>query len=215
MQLFDDLLDLVFPPRCAGCRGRGVLLCSACRAGCRLVPTAANAEQHRRLASPFLVSTAGAYIFEGALREAIHTLKYERRARMAGPLGALLAQYLVLHPRRVDAIVPVPLHPARLRRRGFNQAQLLAEHLARAAHLPLLATQLVRVRETSQQADLTRIERRENVRDAFCWQGAAPPLRVLVLDDVLTTGATIEAVAAALYRAGAREIHGLALARGL
>lgn len=188
----------------------------ACRSGCRAVPAAANSAQHQRLASPFLVSTAGAYIFEGALREAIHHLKYNRKARVAEPLGELLASYLLAHPIQVEAIVPVPLHPDRLRKRGFNQAQLLAAQLARQMRLPLLAKEVVRVRQTAQQADLSRQERRTNVQDAFAWSAAAaPPARVLVVDDVLTTGATVEAVAAALCRAGAREVHALALARGL
>lgn len=180
------------------------------------MPPAANAEQHRRLDSPFLASTAGAYIFEGALREAIHHLKYDRQARVAEPLGALLAQHLAAQRYRVDAIVAVPLHPERLRKRGFNQAQLLAQQLARQTRLPLLATEVVRVRQTAQQADLSRQARRANVADAFAWRASTPPpASVLVIDDVLTTGATVEAVAAALCRAGAREVHALALARGL
>lgn len=214
--LISNMLDLLFPPRCVGCRRRGALLCAVCRSCCRTVPAAANAEQHQRLDSPFLVSTAGAYIFEGALREAIHHLKYNGKARVAEPLGELLASYLLTQSLAVEAIVPVPLHPERLRKRGFNQAQLLAAQLARQARLPLLAKEVVRVRQTAQQADLSRQERRTNVQDAFVWSGAAaPPARVLVVDDVLTTGATVEAVAAALCRAGAREVHALALARGL
>jgi ComF family protein len=214
--LIDDILDLLFPPRCAGCKSRGALLCPTCQASCCFVPDAANREQHLRLNSPFLRSTAGAYVFEGAIREAVHTLKYNRRKRMAAPLGTLLNRYLLAHPIAVDAIVAVPLHPERLRKRGFNQAQLLAAQLAREAKLPLLVSELVRVRQTSQQADLNRAERRANVREAFAWEGVtSPPQRILVIDDVLTTGATVEAAAQALHAAGAREVHALALARGL
>lgn len=214
--LIDDFLDLLFPPRCAGCKSRGALLCDACQAGCRFVPEVLNREQHVRLDSPYLRSTAGAYVFEGAIREAVHTLKYNRRKRMAQPLGTLLSRYLTAHPLKVDAIVAVPLHPDRLRMRGFNQAQLLAEQLARQTGLELLGPHLARVRQTSQQADLNRAQRRENVHQAFKWQGPLPPpRRVLVIDDVLTTGATVEAVAQALHSAGAQDIHALALARGL
>ena len=214
--LIDNILDFVFPPRCAGCRSRGALFCAACRARCRFVPASANREQHLRLNSPFLVSTAGAYIFEGALREAVHKLKYNRGKRMAVPLGDLLSQYLAAHPIAVDAIVPVPLHSDRLRMRGYNQAELLAQRLAQQSTLPLYAAQLVRVRHTSQQADLNRAQRRENVQSAFVWQSSTPPPgRILVIDDVLTTGATVEAAAQALHAAGAREVHALALARGL
>lgn len=212
----DHCLDLLFPPRCANCRRRGALLCAACRSTCRFVPARANAEQHARLASPHLESTAGAYIFEGAVREAIHTLKYNRKQRMARPLADLLARYLHTYPITVDAIVPVPLHEKRQHMRGFNQAQAIAAQLARNLGIPLLADSVVRVRHTAQQADLSRAARRDNVRDAFQWRGPlAPPPRILVLDDVLTTGATVEAVAAALRIAGAREVHALAVARGL
>ena len=214
--LIDQILDFVFPPRCAACRRRGALLCAACCAACRLVPDTANQEQHRRLASPFLASTAGAYIFEGPVREAIHLLKYHRRARVAVPLGDLLARYLAANPVTVDAIVPVPLHPDRLQLRGYNQAALLGQRLAHQTAVPLLDRHVLRVRHTSQQADLNRVERRANVAAAFAWRSdRRPPPRILVIDDVLTTGATVEAVAQALHVAGARTVHALALARGL
>jgi len=214
LRLVDDLLDLLFPPRCCNCRRHGALLCDRCRAACRLVPATVNDAQHRRLASPFLASTAGAYVFEGAVREAIHTLKYHRRTRVALPLGELLARYLETRPLSIDAIVPVPLHSARERQRGFNQSALLAARLAELNGLPLLCHELARVRATRQQADLTRAQRRENVRDAFAWQAAvAPPPRILLIDDVLTTGATIESAARSLCLAGAQDVHALALAR--
>lgn len=214
--LLDSLLDLLFPPRCVGCQRRGALLCLRCRATCRRVPAAANAQQHARLASPYLRSTAGAYIFEGAVREAIHTLKYNRRVRVAAPLGELLAHYLIDQAIQIDAIVPVPLHADRQRKRGFNQSMLLAQQLAVRTKLPVLTTELKRIRHTAQQADLNREQRRANVVGAFMWQGSTPPpRRVLILDDVLTTGATVESAAQALCRAGAVEVHALALARGL
>jgi ComF family protein len=109
-------------------------------------------------------------------------------------------------------IVPVPRHAARLRERGFNQSALLAQQLATHLKLPV-SMQLVRVRLTTQQANLGRAERHANLRDAFAWQGAPPPPRVLLVDDVLTTGATIGATAAAIRAADAIEVHGLALAR--
>ncbi len=214
--LLDEILDFVFPPRCAACRSRGALLCASCCAACRPVPDTANQDQHRRLASPFLASTAGAYIFEGPVREAIHLLKYHRRVRIAVPLGDLLARYLAANPLVVDAIVPVPLHPDRLQMRGYNQAALLGRRLAQQIDVPLLDRQVVRVRHTAQQADLNRVERRANVHAAFAWQSERrPPPRILVLDDVLTTGATVAAVAQALHAAGAQTVHALALARGL
>ncbi len=212
MLWIDHLLDLLFPPRCLGCRHRGALLCARCRATCQPVPFHVNQQLHQRLNTTALASTTGAYRFDGAVREAIHTLKYEGRARAATVLGDLLAAYVHAHPLPADLIVPVPLHAVRLQERGFNQAELLAKRLAAQIKLPL-STQLVRVRQTAQQASLHRAKRQENVRGAFVWQGAPPPPRVLLIDDVLTTGATIGAAAEALQTAGAQNVHGLALAR--
>jgi len=212
MQWLDLVLDLVFPPRCVGCRTRGVLFCARCHAACEPVSPEANRRLHQRLGSTALASTTGAYRFHGAVRESIHALKYDRRVRSATVLGDLLAAYITEHPLAVDVIVPVPLHAARLRERGFNQSALLAQQLAAQLKLPM-STQLVRVRSTTQQANLGRAERQANVRDAFVWQGAPPPPRVLLIDDVLTTGATIGAAAEAIRAAGAIEVHGLALAR--
>jgi ComF family protein len=212
--LFDQLLDLVFPPRCAGCRRRGALFCATCCASCHPVEPAVNKALHQQLASLFLASTTGAYGFTGAIREAVHTLKYDRRKRIAIPLGDLLSQQYAAHPVEVDAIVAVPLHLERQRTRGFNQAALLAQQLARHTRLPLSTDDLVRVRETVQQAELHREQRRTNLRNAFAWQSAAPPpARILLIDDVITTGATVEAAAQALCQAGAEAVHALALAR--
>ncbi|WP_026369926.1 ComF family protein [Kallotenue papyrolyticum] len=212
--LLDALLDLLFPPRCCGCRARGALLCPSCLRACRPVSAAINQVLHQRVNSPFLASTAGAYHFEGVVREALHALKYARRARLAGPLGSLLIAYARQQPVIVDAIVPVPLHPERERQRGFNQAALLAAPLARALGVPLLTDGLARTRNTARQADLGREQRRANVRAAFAWcAAAAPPARLLLIDDVITTGVTVAAVAQALCEAGAREVHALALAR--
>lgn len=212
--LIDQLLDLVFPPRCAGCRVWGTLLCECCRAACRVVSATDNQRLHRQLATTVLASTLGAYRFDGPMRSVIHALKYQRRRRMAPILGQMLAPFVLQQSIAVDLIVPVPLHPARQRERGFNQAALLATELSQHLALPV-GTSLVRVRHTAQQTGLDHRARQANVQDAFAWRGAPPPPHVLLLDDVLTTGATLSAAAAALRTAGAVEVHGLALARGV
>ncbi|MCS6841555.1 MAG: ComF family protein [Roseiflexus sp.] len=205
--LLDSLLSLLLPDRCAGCGRLGALLCDECRH--RLV---VYDEALPRVADQ-LTGVRIAYVFEGPLRHALHQLKYRRRRRVARPLGTLMASHLHTHPLPCDALIPVPLHQKRLKERGFNQAELLAREVARATGFPLVVGPLVRIRATRQQALLGVAERIENVADAFVWKGPAPPARIVLVDDVLTTGATVNACAAALRAGGAREVYALALAR--
>ncbi len=154
--------------------------------------------------------------FEGALRAAIHALKYRRARDLAGLLGGLMGDYWQDQPIPVDVIVPVPLHPARERSRGYNQSALLALGLAEAADLPVRVDLLARIRATAPQVDLGAEARRENVRGAFyCENGSATGLRVLLVDDVCTTGATLEACSQALRAGGASSVWALTLARAL
>lgn len=206
--LLDSLLALLFPDRCAGCARLGALLCQRCRAA--LVPYPGSM---RRL-PPGLSDVRIAFVFESPLREAVHQFKYRSVRRLAQPFGALLAAQLAARPLAADAIMPIPLHAERLAERGFNQAEALARELAQAIHLPCINEGLVRVRATEQQARLDARRREENMRGAFSWQAATePPRCVLLVDDILTTGATMGACAAALRAAGAEVVYGLALAR--
>ncbi len=205
--LLDAFLALLFPDRCAGCARMGTLFCSNCHA--TLVPYPGTL---RRL--PAGISDMRiAYIFQSPLREAVHQLKYRRVRRVAGPLGALMAEHMIAQPAAVDAVLAIPLHSSRLAERGFNQAAALANEIANLLDLPLIDAGLTRVRATQQQAHLDARARAENMRDAFAWRGPAPPRRLLLVDDVLTTGATMGACAVVLRDAGAEAVHGLALAR--
>ncbi len=153
----------------------------------------------------------GAY--EGRLRELIHLFKFTPMERLYRPLGAFLRTGL---PREAgfDMLVPMPLHRKRLRERGFNQAALLAKEVARVAALPVVPA-VIRKRHTAQQAGLTGKQRRINVRDAF--EVREPALvagkRILLVDDVVTTGASANSCALALKKAGASYVAVLALAR--
>ncbi len=153
----------------------------------------------------------GAY--EGTLRELIHLYKYAGVRPLAGPLGELLAQAI---PRdlTVDAVVPVPLHWRRRLARGFNQSALLAGAVSKRYGLPVLNA-LRRKKPTAVQAGLSHAARRANVAGAFevRRRRAVEGRRVLLIDDVLTTGATVSACAGALKRAGARHVSVLTLAR--
>jgi ComF family protein len=154
------------------------------------------------------------FLMQGALREAIYALKYRGLRAAAPQLGRLLAQHLAGRPIPGDVLVPVPLHPNRLRRRGYNQAALLAREVARLTGLPVREELLVRQRDTPPQVQTaTREQRRSNVLDSFAVTGDVRRLAVVLLDDVTTTGSTFSAAAGALKAAGAASVWGLALAK--
>ena len=156
-----------------------------------------------------------AVYFDGVLREAVHRLKYRGCTALAQPLGDLMVVYWGQHPVLADVVVPVPLHAARLRERGYNQAALLARQMAAQVGLPVDEHTLTRHRATPPQVELNATQRMENVRDAFrCTDGGLAGKRVLLVDDVCTTGATLDACAVALYDEGrARTVWALTLAR--
>ncbi len=159
-------------------------------------------------------SIRSAVYFEGVLREAIHCFKYRGRTVLAEPLGDLMATYWTQHTMPIDVLVPVPLHAARLRERGYNQAALLAREMARRVGLTVDERVLVRRRATASQVKLDADQRKANVRAAFrCSGDGLTAKRILLIDDVCTTGATLEACAAALYDGGARSVQALTLAR--
>ena len=152
----------------------------------------------------------------GPLRTAIHQFKYEGLRSLAAPLGQLMGRaWSELAPvNGFDAIVPVPLHPARLRERGYNQATLLAREFSPSLGCPVVEDELVRTKATIPQIDLSAEQRRANVQHAFkCSKGSLAGQRALLVDDVCTTGATLEAAAAALYQAGAASVWSFTLAR--
>lgn len=224
VRLGQGLLDLLFPPRCIGCRQMGAWICSSCldrvgrkgpsceRCG-RPLPASGLCRSCRAGDWP-LVGLQAPFYFEGVIQKAVHELKYRGRRVLAEPLGELLATHLAALPWPASAIAPIPLHRERERARGYNQATLLARALSQRCGWPLLDGVLVRWRNTRPQVGLDGAARLENVRGAFRWESSEPPpRRVLLLDDVCTTGATMEACAEALLEAGAEEVRGLALAR--
>jgi ComF family protein len=159
-----------------------------------------------------------AYAYHGGpLRQAIHQFKYEDLRSLAGPLGKLMGDgWAVLAPPNleIDAIVPIPLHPARQRQRGYNQSALLARELGAALTRPVVENALMRAKATAPQVELNAEERRANVQGAFqCTGSALYGKRVLLVDDVCTTGCTLESACAALRAAGARSVWAYTLAR--
>jgi ComF family protein len=149
-----------------------------------------------------------ALLFTPTLREIIHHLKYSDRVSLANPLGDILKKCLEREPFTGSVIVPVPLHPSRERQRGFNQAELIASRLGRP-----MATRLIRRRKkTPSQTGLSRTERRRNLASAFEVRGEVSG-SVIVVDDVYTTGSTMNEIARTLKRAGAERVEVLTVAR--
>jgi len=195
--------DALAPPACAACDAglnRRSVLCATC------------ADAVVAAGPSGVVAFA---LFGGPIAVALRRLKYDDRPDLAGPLGHLLRRAARDAGLRADVVVPVPLHPARLAERGYNQAALLAAAVARELDAPLEARALVRTRHTSQQARLDRAGRLQNVAGAFAARRGAGVRgkRVVLVDDVATTGATLEACRAALLEAGAVSVTALCVAR--
>jgi ComF family protein len=221
-------LAAIFPARCLGCGRRGVTFCPACwdalpRLHPPYCPRCSRPERSGthcrdcRRASPALAAVRAACAYGGAAGLAVRRLKYSQERHLVEPLARLLLECLAARPLTVDALVAVPLDGARARERGYNQAALLAAPVAEALGVPLAPTWLRRSRPTRPQVGLSARERRANVRGAFICPEPAPVAgrRVLLVDDVMTTGATLEACAEALVAAGAAGAWGLVVARDL
>ena len=153
--------------------------------------------------------------FEGVIRQAVHQLKYRNLRALAAPLAGLMMDDLVAHPIPGEVLVPVPLHPKRLRERGYNQSYLLARELGRLVAMRVVADEVIRQRQTPSQARTLSVEeRRVNVAGAFSCRGQSLEDRqVILIDDVATSAATLDACAAAAKAGGAASVWGLTLAR--
>ncbi len=238
MHLLRRILDYCFPSGCSHCGTESgdfpvPFLCSSCWSDLSPVYAPVCPRCGRPFESPEALSVSpehtcwqcrreppdvdqaiAAGLFEGPLRQAIHVYKY--RPLMA--LGRPLAEWMIGRIRKVgrlDVIMPVPLHSTRLRKRGFNQALLLARVASEAYAVPLVYDNLTRVRPTRPQVLLSGMERSANVRGAFAlkrqWEVSGK--RVLLVDDVLTTGATMNECSRTLRVAGAEAVIAMSLAR--
>jgi ComF family protein len=201
VRVWDVVLNLLFPPRCVGCGRVGAVWCDSC--GHTLESLAVTVRT--REVEGVRVIASGAH--EGILQEAVQGLKYHGLRMLAHPLGARVADAVSSTGQTFDAVIAVPTPPQRLRLRGYNQAQLIAESTAQRLGVPCLSGALTRARETRSQVGLTRAERRQNVRGAFIALAVqVRGLRVLIVDDVCTTGATLAACASALREADASAV---------
>lgn len=235
-RFFPALLDVLLPPLCHICHSfitnaEALHICPACSERLPLVasplcpicgiPFAGTGDDHRCgacLAHPPHYNIARAhFLYEGPIRDLIHSFKYNQRTYLRYPL-ALLARHAVndlVASHAPHLIVPVPLHCTRLRQRSFNQAVLIGRVLSRQLGLPLLPDALARTRQTEPQIELSAAERRLNVKGAFavgrpaCVTGK----RILLFDDVMTTGSTMDECAKELKKAGADAVIAATIAR--
>ena len=218
----DKLLDFFFPRYCLGCGREGAYFCQRCREKLPFqeppyCPACGKSLDHHPdcdTLAPELIELRSVFRFEGVVKKAAHQFKYNNLRDLAGPLVAFMADCLKSTDLAGDALVPVPLHKARLRERGYNQSELLALNIHRVTGLPVFIDALRKVKPTPPQADSASVEeRRLAVVDAFRCYNNFKGRRVILIDDVATSGATLSACAVALAAAGAGEVRALTLAR--
>jgi ComF family protein len=222
-----DLIDVLFPPACGGCKQAGVRWCQTCQQETQIVcpplcEICGQSIQTNRICSrclqhePQIKAIRSWADFQGPVRKALQDLKYRRNIGLGITLSNFLVELVRQYPWKVDLLSPVPLGRNRQKERGYNQADLLAKPLAFNLQLPYNPRILVRKRETQSQVELSLAERRTNLKDAF----QADPKKVkgkniMVVDDVTTSGSTLEACAIALLEAGAKTVYGVTVARAI
>jgi ComF family protein len=226
---FQTFLDILYPPRCVSCNRLDEWLCPNCwqqipfitfpvchrcgTPGPVAAPSHCQQCAHNRLRHIDAIR-AVSYFEDGPIRRAIHYLKYNNRKAVSTILGKILADGFQRFNLTADVIVPVTLHPARLHQRGYNQSELLARELGHLLDIPVNSSTLQRIRNTKSQMELSADERHQNIMNAFvCRDEKLSGQKILLIDDVCTTGSTLDACADALKQRGAASVWGLTLAK--
>lgn len=221
--LFSSLLDLIFPLRCVSCRTLGARICDPCMGSihwidadhCPRCGTPQPGSQNHNCVDPErILFIRSAAVFSGAMRKALHALKYRSDRPLADQLVGLAHRHWILPSWDFDALLPVPLGRRREQARGYNQSRLLAEALSRLTGIPVDAHVLTRARETPSQVGLSFQDRKQNMAGAFRASGLHGR-NLLLVDDVCTTGATLQSCAETLRQAGSISVGAVTLARAI
>ena len=218
-------LDLLFPQWCVGCGREGNYICDSCRQSLSRIlppicPRCGKPQSDGMLCpacddeNPGIDGIRSPFVFDSVIRQAIHELKYRNLRALAIPMAGLLHDYILENPVPGEVLVPVPLHRKRLRERGYNQSGLLAKQLGKLTGSPVIDDCLIRQHHTPPQARTTNIdERRQNVVNAFsCSSEKLQGKKVILIDDVTTSGTTLNACAETLKKSGIASVWGLVMA---
>ncbi len=226
-RIFWASMDLLYPPICGGCAQKGARWCKNCSNAVKLISQplckiCGLPQQKDEICPackrnpPFYNGLRSWAIFEGPVRQALHRMKYKQDLGLGDALAAEMLDFLRDLNWNIDIVIPVPLGKQRLRERGYNQAGLFARPLALANAWRYLPRSLKRIKETKSQVGLSASERQQNVFGAFLAEREKIfGKTVLVVDDVSTTGATLNSCAEALKKSGAKAVYALSVARAL
>jgi ComF family protein len=228
--LFGQLLDLIFPPRCAICRKKGQkMICDDCLSKVAYIkPTICRVcgkprdkyfagdlcEDCSKEGMPFEIARS-VVLYDGVIKEAIHKFKFEGKKALSPILGRFLVEHLdrgEIPVKKIDVVIPLPLSRKRFRQRGYNQTELLAKEISGHYSIDVDISSLKKVKDITPQFELSRVNRLLNIKGAF----SCSPLtgkNVLLIDDIYTTGATVREASGSLKAAGAKSVYVLTLAR--
>jgi ComF family protein len=224
-----EYVDVLFPPRCAGCEKWGERYCTSCQDQTKLIRSSIcqvcgepqlgtfNTVCRRcTTAEIFYTELRSWALFDGPLQKAIHKLKYKRDLGLGEKFARPLFDLLRENHWKIDLVTAVPLDNTRRKERGFNQSLYLARPLALEAKLPIMPSAIERIKITKSQVGLSLEERRVNVADAFfADRRLVGGKSILIIDDVVTTGSTINSCAEAFMKSGSTKVYGLTLARSI
>lgn len=223
------MLDLLYPRRCPVCAEISQGICKKCTAEIKLIthprcykcgkPVEGEETEYCEDCNEhhhYFTEGRGLLLYEGKVKESIHRIKYENKREYLDVYAQLMAENLGKNVRRWNpqVCIPIPMYSVKKRMRGFNQAEILAQKLGEMLHIPVDAKVLQKIKDTSDQKSLDVRQRKHNIQGAFSVTGDLPYKRILLVDDVYTTGNTIDAAAKTLLDAGAEEIYFLTICIG-